>query len=288
MSEINTPLVAVIIPTYNRERMIERALASVLSQTYQNLRVVIVDDCSTDRTREVVARTADSRVTYIRHDWNRGAQAARNTGVANSDGDLVAFLDSDDEWMSDKLALQVEKLLQSGPEVGMIYCGIRKVDQHGRLMGDRIPRCRGHLYEELLKENIIGGMSVALIRRNVLQTVGTFDEGLLARQDVDMWIRIAALYQIDFVPEPLVVYRVHNDRISVNREARLQGFLYLCRKLQKELGTRPRALANQYQSIARLYTQLGKTREARRYLMKSIRLNPRPKVLLRYALSLLR
>lgn len=279
--------VTVIIPTHNRAAMIERSVQSALAQSYEDLDVIVVDDGSTDNTAEVVERIVDDRLRYIRREKNAGAQAARNAGVRAASGDLIAFLDSDDEWDPLKIELQVEKLSTCPPSVGMVYCGIRRIDQDGRTVPDRIPRYRGRLFERLLQKNIIGGMSVALIRADVLREVGPFDERLRARQDLDMWLRIARHYEIDFVPEKLVVYHLHRGRTSENKAARLQGTLALLGKLHDDLRERPAVRATHYYALARLYGQHGQRAAERRFLQRSLGARVRPRTLARYVLTLL-
>ncbi len=263
-------LVSIIIPTYNRAAMVEQAVASALNQTHRNIEIIVVDDGSTDDTATVMSRLIDERVRYIRREQNRGAQAARNAGVTAARGSLIAFLDSDDTWDARKIAIQAEKLIASGTEVGMVYCGIRRIDSGGRKVPDRVPRHRGNLFEVLLKHNVIGGMSTAMIRAEVLADVGPFDERLRARQDLDMWLRIARRYEIDYVEEKLVTYVMHRGRTSENKSARLQGTLALLGKLHDDLKDRPRARAIHYYALARLYAQRGESTQARRYLKRSL------------------
>ena len=125
--------VSVIIPTYNRAACLKLALASVLNQTYQNFEIIVVDDASTDGTADVVRGFADARITYVRHDVNRGkvgaGAAARNSGIARAQGTYIAFLDDDDEWLPEKLARQVAVLDRGPRSVGAIYTGFVKIDQ---------------------------------------------------------------------------------------------------------------------------------------------------------------
>ena len=123
------PLVSVIVPTRNRANLVARAIQSVLDQTYRHIECIIVDDGSSDETRQVVEEFTDERLVYLRHETQRHASAARNTGIAYSRGELIAFLDDDDEWMSRKLEKQVELLLSLHEKVGMVYCWMDYFDQ---------------------------------------------------------------------------------------------------------------------------------------------------------------
>ena len=123
------PQVSVIIPTHNRSEFLGAAIGSVLSQTFQDFELIVVDDASTDTTAEVVASFNDERIKFIRHGMNKGGSVARNTGILNSTGDYIAFLDDDDEWLPAKLSKQIQVLLSSPPEVGCVYAGYLDVDR---------------------------------------------------------------------------------------------------------------------------------------------------------------
>ena len=263
--------------------MVVRAVESALSQTYENLDVIVVDDGSTDDTAEVMRR-----VRYIRRERNMGAQAARNAGVDAATGTFIAFLDSDDEWEQRKVALQVARMSKCSPEVGMVYCGIRRVDERGRRIRDHNPTHRGRLFDALLERNVIGGMSVALIRTDVLRDVGPFDENLRARQDLDMWLRIARRFEIDFVAERLVIYHEHRNRTSVNKQARLQGTTALLEKLSDDLKTRPRVRAIHHYAIARLYGQLDDVIGERESLRRSLEARVSVRALVKYGRTFLK
>ena len=274
--------VSVIIPTYNRAAMVRRAIDSALAQSYAAIEVIVVDDGSTDQTPQIVAAVSDPRVRYLRRDENRGAQVARNAGIAAATGQYLAFLDSDDEWHQEKIARQAALLDRSPDDVGLVYCGIRRIDQDGRPTHDHKPRHRGNVFEDLLLHNVIGGMSVALIRASVFHTIGPFDERLRARQDLDMWLRIARHYRVDYVPEKLVTYHVHRGRTSENKSSRLQGTLALMAKLRHDLAVRPKARAVHFFALARLYRQRNDRGRERRYLRRSLQAQFRIRTLGRY------
>ena len=118
---INHPTISVIIPTYNRAHLIGKAVKSVLSQTYQDFEIIVVDDGSTDNTEEIVKSFTDYKIYYICHKHNRGASAARNTGIKASRGEYIAFLDSHDEWLPEKLDKQIKTFNSESSEVGVVY-----------------------------------------------------------------------------------------------------------------------------------------------------------------------
>ena len=149
----NTPIISVIIPTYNRENMIGYAIKSVLNQTFKNLEIIVVDDGSTDNTEEIIRDFKDKRVKYIKkYKKNRGISVARNIGIKVARGKYIAPLDSDDEWLPEKLDKQI-KILQDGPpELGVVYSNSCYIDKSGKNMNKlrNTKKVEGYIYEDLL------------------------------------------------------------------------------------------------------------------------------------------
>lgn len=219
MNAAASPVVSIIIPVFNRETTISRAIRSVKDQTYQQWECIIVDDCSTDRSMEIAAEYMehDSRIQLFRLPRNSGANIARNFGIARSRGSYIALLDADDVWMPRKLAEVMEIFVSASPSTGMVYSGIEYIYPEKNV--PHAPYAGKNLVDRLLINNVIGGCSVAVIKKTVFEESGTFDEALKARQDLDMWIRIAGKYSIKASSNNLV--RIHNDtdnRISFNRK----------------------------------------------------------------------
>ena len=198
--EKENPTVSVIVPTYNRADLVGRAIESVLEQTYKDFELIVVDDDSKDNTREIIHEFNDPRIRYICHDKNKGGSAARNTGIDLAKGKYIALLDSDDEWIKEKLGKQVTKLRERS-NVGLVSTGAVHFsgDNNGKVLRKDIQQYRGEIFEELLmKGNVVsGGGSSALIKAECFENVGNFDERLKSSQDYDMWIRIAKKYEID-------------------------------------------------------------------------------------------
>ena len=197
--------ISVIIPTYNRCNTIERAVRSVLIQTYGELEVIVVDDGSTDRTEEIIRGIEDSRVKYYKKE-NGGVSSARNTGVRYADGDMIAFHDSDDSWREDKLEKQME-YWREHPEFAMVYCGY-ELHRDGRTSMMIPPaidskELEGDIFLALLKRNTIGAPTMVM-RKNSFVAVGGFDESLKSLEDWEFVLRFAKQYQIGFVDEVLV------------------------------------------------------------------------------------
>jgi glycosyltransferase involved in cell wall biosynthesis len=182
-----TPLVSVIIPTYNRADFIIEAINSVLNQTYKHFEIIVVDDGSNDNTVQVLAPYQD-RITLITQK-NGGISVARNTGIAASKGELVAFLDDDDRWLPHKLAVQAP--LFADPKVKLVHTAGHFFDESN---GWENTQFFGDVdFHDLLGMKIIYVQTV-ITRRSVLDEVGLFDETLPAAEDVDMWLRIASKY----------------------------------------------------------------------------------------------
>jgi glycosyltransferase involved in cell wall biosynthesis len=161
------PLVSCIIPTYNRAHIVGRAIQSVLNQTYKNIEVIVVDDGSQDNTQEVVLSIKDERVRYIRLHRNFGAAFARNIGIANARGEFVAFLDSDDCFLPEKIEKQVELMLKD-ESTGVCYTEVYYELDNGELVHKESPRARGKIYEVLLVPLKSIFLPTFLVRRHLL------------------------------------------------------------------------------------------------------------------------
>lgn len=217
-SRVNPPdlLVSVVIPTYNREHMIVDALESVRRQSYRPLHIVVVDDGSNDNTQKVVEawseknRDLDIESRYVFQE-NSGGNVARNNGIKNSTGKLIAFLDSDDLWHPEKVAKQIE-IFENKPKTGAVYCGLQHVDLETSSLISKPNRSypTGDLLDQILVSDVTAPTSTYMVRKSVFDQVGMFDEDLQARQDWDMWIRIAAEFEIGCVPQVLVDFREHS------------------------------------------------------------------------------
>lgn len=226
------PTVSVIIPVYNRAHLLPRTIESVLKQKLTDFEVLIIDDCSRDDPASVVSNFKDSRLRYLRQPENRGVAAARNRGLQEACAPFVAFLDDDDEWFPEKLAMQVDLFHRSPPDVGLIYTGVETVLCDGsRTLQE--PVARGDLYRELLVRNILHGAgSSIMMRRNVVAKVGFFDGRLPAIEDYDYWLRVCRHYKIDCISTPLIRYNDNRDlsgcsddevRRSLNVKANLEA-----------------------------------------------------------------
>lgn len=210
--------VSVIIPTYNREKTILRALHSVLEQTYTNLEVLVIDDGSTDGTSDMVNSIADNRVQYIVLEKNQGAANARNVGAKMASGEWIAFQDSDDCWYRDKIEKQIQ-YIHRHPEYSMVYCMYDTILQNGEhiiVPGEPWPDVmEGDMIKTLLVRNVMGA-PVMFVRRNDFLAVGGFSTDYKALEDWEYAIRFAREFQIGFVPEVLMDVYLLNGGVSSN------------------------------------------------------------------------
>jgi glycosyltransferase involved in cell wall biosynthesis len=206
--------ISAIVTGYNYARFLPGAIESVLGQTRPPDEVVVVDDGSTDDTRQVVAAYANRGIRYV-YKENGGAGSARNRGLHETSGELVAFLDGDDRWLPYKLALQSAHFAQN-PRVGLVTGSEWQVFEDGAppyLLRRSQVACE-RIYPQILVENIIGNPSLALIRRECFQAVGTFDESMPMGQDWDMWIRIARRFPVGVVGAPLILFTRHTTSLT--------------------------------------------------------------------------
>ncbi|MEL7505515.1 MAG: glycosyltransferase family A protein [Cyanobacteria bacterium J06554_6] len=236
MSFPSLPTVSVVIPAYNAMAYLPEALSSVLCQTFKNYEVIIVNDGSIDQIVEWAAALTDVRIRLLSQE-NRGLAGARNTGIRESRGRYLAFLDADDCWHPTKLARQVE-LLEQRPEVGVVYTWMKLINSDGVPTGRTVKnRTEGRIWSQLILRNCVGSGSTPMVRRECFHRVGDFDENLGSyMEDRDMWLRIAPVYDFSVVKEILVDYRQHPASASKNWNAMARSAKII---LDKSFNTAP-------------------------------------------------
>lgn len=220
-SASDLPLISVIIPAYNAEAYIAKTLNSVLSQTYHNIEVIVIDDGSSDRTLESIQQFAqkDERVTIVQQ-TNQGVAAARNKGIQTAQGQFIAFLDADDFWFPANLEKQMRLMLSSSFQTGFVYAWSVDIDEHDQITGGfHAAQVSGNVYSLLLCHNFLGNASSTLIRKDCFDRVGDFREQFKRLdaqgcEDWDLHLRIAEVYSCQVVPEFLIGYRKSENSMS--------------------------------------------------------------------------
>lgn len=246
------PLVSVIIPTYKRPAQVCAAVESVRAQALRDIEIIVVDDCSGDDTVECVTALGDPRVRVLVHESNKGANAARATGIATARGEWVAFLDSDDRWLPEKLERQLSLVAERGPEYGLCTTWFTGLDPSGTQLFTVQPTLDGEVAMPLMCRNDLGGYSTALVRRVDLLAVDGVDETLPACQDWDLWVRLAQRVKVCVVQEHLVDYLVDDTdavRITNSTKRVILGHRHMYRSLRgcgHEIPVRLRSRATRY------------------------------------------
>lgn len=209
--------VSAIITAYNSEMFVEEAISSVLEQTCPVDELIVVDDGSTDGTRAIVEAHAQNGVRYL-YQENQGPGAARNYGLRETRGEMVAFLDADDVWLKEKNKIQLD-YLSDHPEIALVsgrtwWWNVKK---DVRLVAGQVPQSMASLRRDMMVDNKIGNPSRVMLRRAVLEEVGYFDPSIRWGQDWDLWLRIIRRHEAAILPTPVAVYRWHDKNLSHTR-----------------------------------------------------------------------
>ncbi|MDG4555436.1 MAG: glycosyltransferase [Candidatus Competibacter sp.] len=219
MTDTPTPLVSVVIATYNMGAYLFLAIRSVLDQTYEKLEILVVDDGSTDDTAEIIRPfLEDTRIRYISQ-VNGGQASAKNRGIKESRGEFVAFLDADDIWAPSKIAEQLPLFFRS-ESVGVVFSQYIEIDAQGipgKLVGSDFSR--GKVSGPLLVFNFVG-FSTSIVRKQCFDRLGYFREDLGMGIDYELWLRFSTDYEFDYVDRPLVYYRIWLGQMSKNYQRR--------------------------------------------------------------------
>lgn len=267
------PKVSVIIPTYNRAKYLSEAIDSVLAQVYQDFEIIIVDDGSTDNTRNIVEKYVKNFPEKIRYFFQekKGSSAARNNGIRNAKGEYIAFLDSDDKWLSEKLEKQM-KLIKN-EDVGFVYSNAY-VENNGKMTSRIKPTSAVLDFYGLFCEGKSIVMSTVLIKKEYLKKVGMFDESLQVAVDHDLLARVLLDYKVKHLNEPLAIYREHLNNVSSDMERMNKNGIMICEKFLKEKKVPRRIvlkkLAYKYYMLGKLYYENKKYKEATKAIGSAI------------------
>lgn len=265
-------LVTAVITTHKRQpEIVERALKSILNQTYPEMEVIVVDDSPADfPQREAVAQMVKGYgVTYIPHEKCQGACVARNTGLSNAKGSFIAFLDDDDEWKPEKIALQ--RAAFENEETALVYCGHEVLDEvAGTTTVENPAYHSGRVYEKLIVENFIGSTSFPLMRTEAVRAVGGFDPLMMSAQDYDLWLRLSQKFAVAYVKKPLIVYHVHaGEQISKSFKKKISGMERINEKNAEYLQTDKQARWFRVLKLVPMYAGDGQLGTALKYWWKA-------------------
>lgn len=286
--EVEAPLVSIVVPVFNRAAELERSLGSLIAQSYKNIEIIVVDDFSSDFPEAVLDRIADPRIIYIRRQFNGGAAAARNTGVEAAKGVFIAFHDSDDICVYDKVARQVSILASAPRHVVGVFCPVifyADVDENSysfmksyvRPFSDDRP-LSGDLTDVVSLRNPVN-LPTLMVRREAFFSAGGFDPVLRNNEDWDFSIRIAREGELVFLPEPMYLTKfrsrpdIETRRISRSVGYSARSYLRISRKLCRQ-GAPRRVVAGHYSNAASFLFRLGKYRSARRVAAVAVMLWP--------------
>ncbi len=286
--------VSVIIPVFNGERFIKECLNSVLKQTYRNIEIIVIDDGSTDNTKGIVINNFPS-VTYF-YQNNSGPASARNVGLKNSNGRYVAFLDSDDIWLPEKISEQVKILLEN-PEIKVVHTDI-KLYKDGNLMGSCYPTeyQERKMFENLLLNKGSVVCSTVLVEREYLKKIGYFDEDLITAEDVHLFLRLAYYYDFYFIRKAYVIKRHHEFNLTnINNIHFGSGTIKALEKIEKEFPqyTRETSHIMRQAFFIRLrlrgfaYSKTGDYKNAMQCLLRAFKYNKAPSVWMRIIYGLI-
>jgi len=282
VSSASEPLVSVFIPAFNRARTIAASVRSVLGQSYRSLEAIVVDDCSSDGTLEVLEGISDPRLRVIALNANGGAGHARNVGIGAARGDLVAFHDSDDLWLPDKLARQVAEMGRLEPDYvalygGKILYGKAPDGRYGPGTAKFVPETGAHDPSDSILASLAEGNHVTvqsvLIRRHALAEV-RFDARLRCNEDWDFALKLAECGRIAFSPGPDCLAVISDDSISRHRHRNALTILTILRRNRTLFARYPRARARHLYTVARYLARRGRRRDSNRVLAGARRDDP--------------
>lgn len=266
------PLISVVLATYNRAHLIRRAVDSVIAQSLGDWELIVVDDASIDNTNAVLASYKDRRIRYFRHELNKGSGGARNTGIVAARGRFLAFIDSDDEWISHRLEKQYAVFVTTDlPNVGVVNCGLRQF--RGKRWADLRPNVRGQAFERVLAfgGGVVAGTGSLMVRHEPGRPLALFDERLRYGGDWEYLLQVTYTYQLDFCPEALVV--VHDsagDARITRTEKRTRVLQVLLAKYPVELAKNNRVHAKILRMLGTRQLMEGDPASARRTLLKGV------------------
>lgn len=283
---MSMPIVSVIIPNYNRARFLPKVIESVRQQSYPNLEIIVVDDCSTDNSLAILSDLAKrySNLKVFQVDKNRGANYCRNYGVKQAEGDYIAFLDSDDYFLEEKIEKQMA-VLEANPQLTFVVSsffqgGIHQLQE-------------GPIYlKDVLRHNNLGGFSTLLVKKQAFFEVGGLDNDLPSNQDWDLYLKLLEHNQGYKLAENLVTYDIQEDSISKSANKVLSGYQIVSQRavqLNDKYGVLNKKELEAYQAyyLAMRFYKFDDVKTMRTHLIRSIKIKPSLEAVVYLILSLM-
>lgn len=283
MVETSEPLVTAVITTYKRKpEVVKRALNSIIEQTYNNIEIFVINDCPADKKlvkelrKMIVESSRNRRVNYIVVENNGGACKARNIAIERATGKYFACLDDDDEWLPEKIELQVQALeKQKGAAIAYCNAILRYVDQGKDVTRFVEKQKEGDIYFEQIEKNNIGSCSFPMFRTDVLKEVGGFDINMPALQDWELYFRVLKKYKAVYVHKPVAIYYFYDgERISANSQNRVVAFENIHQKIIKDLENNTKSASSFYMMGTYFYSLNNDMKKATEYYILGVKSNP--------------
>jgi len=279
MFKKNKEKVSCIITTFNRASLLSRAIFSVTNQTYQNVELIIIDDNSSDDTKEIVSGFSDPRIVYIKNKKNLGLSGARNIGAELATGEYVAFLDDDDEWKPDKIEKQLDVFRNSEfLNLGLVYTWMTYMSTE-EVFQKLQPVAKGSVFEKAIDDQPIAAGSTWMITKKVFESGVWFDEEIPRGVDGDFVRQLSLKFEVDYVSECLVDYFVDHEHTRMTNSSKggveraIVGQEITLRKFDEQIRRYPDRLANLMSITAYDYVKIGSFKNASIYFIKAFRVS---------------
>jgi len=241
-----------------------------LNQTYKDFELIIVDDCPERRAKDVVRKFKDSKIIYVKHKENKGGAAAKNTGMKMARGEFIAFIDDDDEWLPEKLEIQLSALENTSHDVGYCYSSAIMIRDNDEYITN-VPEGIADYYERALR-NFSGFLGVTLlVKKYIIDDIGYWDEAFPSHQEIEWIIRISKKYKGLSINKPLIKVNAqsYHKQIGSNLKKRIKGREIILKKHYNEFRKRPRILAKHYFQLGLWYRDEGQYKQARKIFKKA-------------------
>jgi glycosyltransferase involved in cell wall biosynthesis len=276
---LSMPLVSVIVPTYNFAEYIAETIEAILAQTFGDLELVIIDDCSHDGTQTIITDYAsrDSRIIPIFKERNEGPASARNTGMKNSRGEFIAFCDADDVWEKNKLELQLD-VFATYEDYDVVYSDAFIINSKGEKTGKRFSekyptgkKLTGNLFDELCLTNMINTQTV-IMKKKCVHSAGYFPEEVRGLEDWVYWVKVAEKHKFFYINQPLARYRVHEKSINRNIKTFTENRIKAIHIILKTFPNLKRGTKSKlYYGLSRGYVEIEDKNKGRESIIQSIR-----------------